>query len=135
MVPKIIYYCWYGVKKLPELKQKCFESWIKYIPNYEIMLWNESNSDLTSCEYVQQAYDQKKYAFVSDYVRIKALYEYGGIYLDTDVEVLKSFNHLMHSKGFFGFENRTTVGTAVMACEKGSEFAKNVRLLSCTSFY
>lgn len=126
MVPKIIHYCWFGGKKLPELEQKCFESWKKHLPDYEIILWDESNSDLHSCEYVQQAYEQKKYAFVSDYIRIKALHEYGGIYLDTDVEVLKSFNHILGAKGFLGFENRTTVGTAVMACEKGSEFTKKM---------
>ena len=126
MIPKIIHYCWFGSKELPEVEKRCFETWKKILPDYKIILWNEDNSDLNSCDYVKQAYEHKKYAFVSDYIRIKALCEYGGIYLDTDVEVLKSFDSLMNHKGFLGFENRTTVGTAVMACEAQSDFAKEM---------
>lgn len=99
-IPKIIHYCWFGNNELPEVEKKCLKSWKDKLPDYKILFWNEENSNLFECEYVQQAYDNKKYAFVSDYIRIKALYEYGGIYLDTDVEVLKSFNSLLDQKGF-----------------------------------
>lgn len=126
MVPKIIHYCWFGGKKLPDLEQKCVSKWKEILPDYQITIWNEENFDLNSCDYVRQAYEHKKYAFVSDYARIKALYEYGGIYLDTDVEVVKSFNPYLGQVAFLGFENRTCVGTAVMACEKGMFFAKEM---------
>ena len=94
MVPKIIHYCWFGTKEIPPMEKACMESWKKYLPDYEVKLWNESNFNLTVCKYVQEAYAAKKYAFVSDFCRIYALYEYGGIYFDTDVEVLKSFDIL-----------------------------------------
>lgn len=126
MIPKIIHYCWFGNNDLPELEQMCLKSWKDKLPDYQIMRWDESNSNLTECDYVCQAYEKKKYAFVSDYVRINTLYKYGGIYLDTDVEVLKSFNPFLTETGFLGFENRTTVGTAVMACEKGADFARRM---------
>lgn len=126
MIPKIIHYCWFGENQLPELEQNCISTWKKKLPDYEIKLWNESNSDLNSCEYVRQAYENKKYAFVSDFIRIKALYEYGGIYFDTDVEVLKSFDPFLVNNAFLGFENRTCVGTAVIGSEKGISFAKEM---------
>ena len=126
MIPKIIHYCWFGNNDLPELEQMCLNTWREKLPDYQIMRWDESNSNLRECDYVSQAYDKKKYAFVSDYVRIKALYEYGGIYLDTDVEVLRSFNEFIENNAFLGFENRTYVGTAVIACEKNADFAKQM---------
>ena len=126
MIPKVIHYCWFGNNEFPELEKKCLNSWKKVLQDYQIILWNENNSDLTECSYVQQAYENKKYAFVSDYIRAKALYTYGGIYLDTDVEVLRSFDQFLQKKGFLGFENRTTVGTAIMACEHRSEFAERM---------
>lgn len=101
MIPKIIHYCWFGNNDLPELEQMCLNTWREKLPDYQIMRWDESNSNLRECDYVSQAYDKKKYAFVSDYVRIKALYEYGGIYLDTDVEVLRSFNEFIENKHFW----------------------------------
>ena len=114
-IPKVIHYCWFGNSELPELEKKRLKSWQKKLSDYKIILWNENNSDLSECKYVQQAYENKKFAFVSDYIRIKVLYQYGGIYLDTDVEVLKSFDHLLGAIGFLGFENKTTVGTAIFA--------------------
>lgn len=126
MIQKVIHYCWFGDKELPEREKYCLKTWKKVLPDYQIKLWNESNSDLSECEYVKQAYEKKYYAFVSDYIRIKMLYQYGGIYLDTDVEVLNKFDHLLNEKAFLGFENRTTIGTAVMACEKGADFAKTM---------
>lgn len=126
MIPKIIHYCWFGSNELPALETKCLNTWKEILPDFKIILWNEKNTNLSECEYIQQAYHNKKYAFVSDYVRIHALYVYGGIYLDTDVEILKPFGELLNEKGFLGFENKTTVGTAVMACEKGADFAKKM---------
>lgn len=126
MIPKIIHYCWFGNKELPEVEQKCISTWKTILPDYEIRLWNENNADLYSCEYVRQAYEHKKYAFVSDYIRIKALHEFGGIYLDTDVEILKTLNNFLNQSAFLGFENRTCVGTAIMACQKGATFVEEM---------
>ena len=87
MIPKIIHYCWFGESEKSALHIKCIESWKKYLPDYEIKEWNESNFDVNTVAYVKQAYDAKKYAFVSDYARLYALYNFGGIYFDLDVEV------------------------------------------------
>ena len=93
MIPKTIHYCWFGGNPLPKQAQKCIESWKKYCPEYDIVEWNENNFDLAKCpEYVRDAYSAKKFAFASDYVRLKVLYEHGGFYMDTDVELLKSLN-------------------------------------------
>lgn len=116
-IPKIIHYCWFGTKELPPLEQKCISSWQKKLPDYKIVLWNESNFDITSVPYVREAYEEKKYAFVSDYVRIYALYKYGGIYFDTDVEVISNLDPFLGNEAFIGFENRTMVGTAVIGAQ------------------
>lgn len=116
-IPKIIHYCWFGPKALPSLEQNCIASWKKKLPDYKILLWNESNFDITSLPYVKEAYEEKKYAFVSDYVRIYALYRYGGIYFDTDVEVISDLDPFLEDEAFIGFENRTMVGTAVMGAQ------------------
>lgn len=92
MIRKIIHYCWFGGKDLPELEQRCIDSWKKLLPSHIIKVWNERNFDVNCCQYVKQAYEHKKFAFVSDYARVFALYNEGGIYLDTDVEVLKRFD-------------------------------------------
>ncbi len=106
MISKIIHYCWFGGNPLPESAVRCKESWKKHCPDYEIVEWNESNFDITSCPlYVQQAYTEEKWAFVTDYVRLKVVYEYGGIYLDTDVELLQSPSRLLEYSAYFGFEN------------------------------
>lgn len=86
MIPKIIHYCWFGKGELPPLALKCIESWKKYMPDYEIKEWNEDNYDVRKIPYTSQAYDAKKYAFVSDYARFDILYEHGGLYFDTDVD-------------------------------------------------
>ncbi len=104
-IPKKIHYCWFGGKPLNKLGRKCLKSWKKYFPDYEIIEWNESNFDLNACPYVKEAYEAKKWAFVSDYVRFKVLYEQGGIYFDTDVEVIQSFEEILHRGPFFGCEN------------------------------
>ena len=104
MIPKIIHYCWFGGKPLPELAQKCIASWKKYLPDYEIKEWNESNYDVHKILYTNEAYNEKKYAFVSDYARFDILYQYGGIYFDTDVEVIRPFDSVLQNGGFMGFE-------------------------------
>ena len=104
MIPKIIHYCWFGGNPLPELALKCIESWKKFLPDYEIKEWNESNYDVKKNLYISQAYDAKKYAFVSDYARFDILYEYGGIYFDTDVEVIRSLDKIIEHGAFAGFE-------------------------------
>ncbi len=100
-IPKIIHYVWVGNKPLTPLALKCIESWKKYLPDYELKLWNETNSPMEH-RYVQKMYQQKKWAFVADYIRFFVLEREGGIYLDTDTEVLKSFNDLLNQGAFFG---------------------------------
>lgn len=104
MIPKIIHYCWFGGNELPELAQKCIASWKKYLPDYEIKEWNENNFNLEICDYVKEAYDEKRWAFISDYVRFWALYNYGGLYFDTDVEVLKDMTEVIKDGPFMGCE-------------------------------
>lgn len=104
MIPKIIHYCWFGRGPMPELALKCIESWHKYMPDYEYKLWNEDNFDVNSTPYTKEAYEARKFAFVSDVVRLKALKDYGGIYFDVDFEVYKPFDSLLDYKAFAGFE-------------------------------
>ena len=119
-IPKIIHYCWFGGKPKPELAEKCIRSWKKYCPDFEILEWNEDNFDVTTApKYVQQAYACRRWAFVSDFVRLKALTEMGGVYMDTDVEVLKPLDPYLHHRAFAGFEHPERVQTGLLACEKG----------------
>lgn len=104
MIPKIIHYCWFGHNPLPELAQKCIASWRKFLPDYEIKEWNEDNFDVNIIPYTQEAYAAGKYAFVSDYARFWILYKYGGIYLDTDVEVIRPLDDIIVQGPFMGFE-------------------------------
>ena len=104
MIPKIIHYCWFGRNPLPELAQKCIASWKKYLPDYEIKEWNEDNFDVYIIPYTAEAYAAKKYAFVSDYARFWILYKYGGIYFDTDVEVIRPIDDIIANGNFMGFE-------------------------------
>lgn len=104
MIPKKIHYCWFGRNPLPESAKKCIDSWRKYLPDYEIIEWNEDNFDVDSIPYTAQAYEAKKYAFVSDYARFKILYEYGGLYFDTDVEVICPMDDIIARGPFMGFE-------------------------------
>jgi hypothetical protein len=121
MIPKIIHYCWFGKGAMPELVQQCIESWKKYLPNYAMHLWNEDNFDVsTAPQYVREAYAAKKYAFVSDYVRLWALEQYGGLYMDVDFEVYKSFDDLMEQyDAFAGYEGskRNPVMMGVIAAK------------------
>lgn len=122
MIPKIIHYCWFGGKELSRDVQKCINSWHTLCPEYKIIEWNESNFDINIVPYVREAYEHKKWAFVSDYVRLYALKKYGGIYLDTDVEVLKSFDSLLYNKAFIGAESKYSICTAVIGAEKNALF-------------
>ena len=104
MIPKIIHYCWFGGNAKPDIVLKCIDSWKKYCPDYEIIEWNEENFDINQCQYCKEAYVEKKWAFVSDYARIKILRENGGVYIDTDVELVKPIDELLENNAFCGFE-------------------------------
>lgn len=119
-IPKIIHYCWFGKQAKPASVQKYIHQWKKMLPTYEIIEWNESNCDvLNECKYVQDAYHAKKYAFVSDYFRVKALSEYGGVYLDTDVDIIKNFDsHIENNKLVLGFQGPGNIGTGFIAAVK-----------------
>ena len=117
MIPKIIHYCWFGKGEKPSQIKECIDSWKKVLDGYEIIEWNEDNFNVNELEYTKEAYKAKKYAFVSDVARVKALYEYGGIYLDTDVIVYKSFDSILNHKCVLGFEMGNYVATSFMASE------------------
>lgn len=104
MIPKVIHYCWVGGKPIPEKDKKCIESWKKYCPDYEIIRWDESNYDFSKNNYMKQAYEMKKWGFVPDYARLDIIYSNGGIYLDTDVELVSSLDDFLNDSAFFGFE-------------------------------
>jgi mannosyltransferase OCH1-like enzyme len=126
MIPKKIHYCWFGGKPKPQSVLNYIESWRRFCPNYEIIEWNEDNFNISDNIYCKEAYDSKKWAFVSDVARLSALYQEGGIYLDTDVEVKKSLDDLLDNKGFFGFEVPIYVGTNIIGACKGNEFIKSL---------
>ena len=111
MIPKVIHYCWFGRNPLPKSAQKCIASWRKFFPDYLIKEWNEDNFDVNSITYTREAYQEKKYAFVSDYARFWILYHYGGIYFDTDVEVVKTFDDVIENGAFMGIEVPTENGS------------------------
>lgn len=113
MIPKTIHYCWFGGKQKPKLAQRCIESWKKYCPDYEIIEWNESNFDVNQNPYTKLCYQQQKWAFLSDYVRLWAVFHYGGIYFDTDVEVLRSFDSLLSHEAFYGFESSEYIASGL----------------------
>lgn len=113
MIPKKIHYCWFGRGEKPRLAQKCIASWKKYCSDYEIIEWNEDNFDLDYNEYTRYCYDHKKWAFLSDLVRLIVVYDQGGIYFDTDVELIKNPNNLLDCGAFYGFENNDFVNTGL----------------------
>lgn len=134
-IPKIIHYCWFGPNPIPKNEKIYIENWKVKLPEYRFVFWNEESFDVQSVRYVKQAYDQGKYAFVSDYVRIYALNKYGGIYLDTDVEVLKDFSPFLDHNTFLGFENRTMVGTGIIGTQKNNPlFLKLLRYYNSHDF-
>lgn len=109
MIPKVIHYCWFGRNPLPELALKCIKSWENYLPDYEIREWNEGNFDINMIPYTKQAYAAKKYAFVSDYARFFILYQYGGLYFDTDVEVIRPIDDIIAKGPFMGCETEVNL--------------------------
>lgn len=122
-IVKKIHYCWFGNNEKPEIVKKCIETWKNVLPEYELIEWNESNFDVNSLPYTKQAYEAKKYAFVSDYARLIVLKEFGGIYLDTDVEVLKPLEPFLENEMFCGFENDDGVNSGlILGCVKGHPF-------------
>ena len=128
-IPKKIHYCWFGKNPMPKMVLKCIESWKKYCPDYEIIKWSEDNYDIeSSCEFVREAYRQRKWAFVSDYARLDIIWQYGGICLDTDVELIKSLDVLIDSgNGFFGCEQIGSIATGLgFACKKGEPILKEM---------
>lgn len=131
MIPKIIHYCWLSNDPIPEDLQKCMESWKKYLPDYEIMWWNFDRFPKEKSKWVKDAFDRKKYAFAADYIRLYAVYNYGGIYLDMDVEVLKSFNPLLELKTMICWQNEWPgLEVAAFGAEKGCSWLKD-----CLDFY
>lgn len=126
MIPKKIHYIWFGGKPLPELTIRCIESWKSYCPDYEIIQWNESNFNFHENAYAEEAYKEKKWAFVSDYARLHILVNEGGIYIDTDVELLKSLDSLLVLEAFSGFEVKNRIQTALMGCQAGHPFFKEL---------
>ena len=126
MIPKIIHYCWFGGKEKPDIVKNCIKSWKKYMPDYEFKEWNENNYDINKFEYSKEAYNNQVWGFVADPIRLDVLYEYGGIYLDTDVEVYKSFNDLLDNKFFIGAEQPHYFGNATIGSEKGNELLKEI---------
>lgn len=112
-IPKVIHYCWYGNGSKPECFEKCFASWKKHAPDYEIVEWNESNTNLEENEFMKQAYAAKKYAFVSDIARLRILYDHGGVYLDTDVELWQPLDDLLANSAFFFFDEGNQINTGL----------------------
>lgn len=130
MIPKIIHLCWLSGDEYPPLIKNCIDSMHKNLPGYEIKIWTKDNFDIDSVLWVKQAFEAKKYAFAADYIRFWSLYNFGGIYLDSDVEVLKSFDGFLSSKSFLGFEYLNIPEAAVVGAEKGCEWIK-----SCLDWY
>jgi mannosyltransferase OCH1-like enzyme len=122
-IPKLIHYCWYGRSPMTELGQRCLQTWREVMPDYTIVRWDEDRINTTS-PYVKSAYKQKRYAFVADYMRLLALYNEGGIYMDTDVEVVRPFDDLLDKVFFIGRESPTSVGVGIIGATKGHPFLK-----------
>ena len=124
-IPKVIYYCWFGHGEMPKLSEKCIKSWKKYCPDYKIVCINEENFDVNQNRYAKEAYEAGKWAFVSDYARLKVIYEEGGIYFDTDVEIIKPIDELVSGTGFMGFDDNGVISTGIgFGAEKGNELIR-----------
>lgn len=130
MIPKIIHFCWLSKDPYPQLIEKCINTWHKYLPDYKFILWDSNSIDLNSNIWLKQAFETKKYAFAADYIRFYALYNYGGIYLDTDVEVLKSFNPLLNTEYFIGEEASGDAEAAVLGSKIYSPWIRE-----CLDYY
>lgn len=125
MIPKIIHYCWFGGKELPKEVQKCINSWKKFCPDYKIIRWDESNYDVYKNPYTRYCFENKKWAFLSDYARLDIVYSHGGIYLDTDVEIIKSWDPLLKNECFLGMEQPGCINTGLgFGAKKGNNYIK-----------
>ena len=134
-IPKIIHYCWFGKGEMPKIAKKCIKSWKKYCPDFQIICWNEDNFDFSKNRYMLEAYKAGKWAFVSDVVRLQVVYEFGGVYLDTDVELIKPIDDLIQTEGFMGFDEKGIIATGLgFGAEKGNkiigEFLKDYKDIS-----
>lgn len=128
MIPKKIHYCWFGRNSKPKLAEKCIKSWKKFCPDYEIVEWNEDNYDYLKSDFMREAYEAKKWGFVPDYARLDIIYNYGGLYLDTDVEIVKPMDPLLEYKGFMGFESNDYLALGLgFGAEAGNEIIKTLR--------
>lgn len=130
MIPKKIHYCWLSNDEFPPLIERCIASWNNILTDYEFILWDTNRFDLDTNLWVKQAFEAKKYAFAADYIRLYALYHHGGIYLDSDVEVIKKFDDLLHLPYFIGTEGESVVEAGVFGSEKGSNWISD-----CLSYY
>lgn len=124
MIPKTIHYCWFGKNNKPKEVISYINGWKNILFDYEFVEWNEDNFDININQYTKEAYENRKWAFVTDYVRLYALYNHGGIYMDTDVEVIKSFDGFLNNKAFSGFESDNRVTTGIMGAEKNNKWIK-----------
>lgn len=129
MIPKVIHYCWFGKGPKSELMQRCIASWEKYCPDYQIICWDEDRFDVHTVPFVERACALKQWAFAADYVRLDVLCRFGGIYLDTDVELLQSLDPLLVNNCFTAFEAKDTVATGIIGCEKDHPVIR--RLFDC----
>lgn len=128
MIPKKVHFCWFGGKELPKLERDCIEACKVFLPDYEIIIWGDDNFDFRSNQFASEAYDDGSYAFVSDYARVAILYEYGGIYLDTDYEIVQDISHILNSRNLvLGYETSKFVGTAFMACSPNNKLIKKFK--------
>ena len=126
MIPKIIHYIWVGGKEKPADIKRCMATWKKHLEGYKVIEWNESNFDIEQNPFVKAAYEAKKWAYVSDYIRAYAIYNYGGIYLDTDILLLDNFDDFLNHRAFVGFENPNYPFTAAFGAEKGHPLVKDM---------
>ena len=113
MIPKVIHYCWFGKGKYPKIVKQCISSWERYCPDYQLKLWNEENYDINQCDFLKEAYSSKNWAFVSDYARLDIIYHEGGIYLDTDVELVKSLDDLLAYDCFLASDGSAGINTGL----------------------
>lgn len=124
LIPKVIHYCWFGEAEKPKIVQECIKSWNTHLSDYEIIEWNESNFDIQSHAFTKAAYEIGNYAFVSDYVRVYALYHHGGIYLDTDTQIFKSLTPFLTEDSFWGFEEKNFIATSLIGARQHNEIIK-----------